>query len=327
MNVNTATRKVQERFAPLTGQPLAKEALTEIIVGGLEEEGFIAPTFIVGATGFGKTAVLDATRASLKDLYPSRKKIYYQSAKEMESADAFFEDCLVPHMHGQDATLVIDEFHEAPAGCQSIIRQAVEVTSARASKEIKRKDWTFLYEPNRHAIFLATNRIDKVDPAIVSRFERIDLESYTDEDIEQILFRGLQEHGYHFHENSLRILAECGRGNARDVIHWQNAVRRYLAIAGKMTLNKEDVRTILRRKRTLPLGVTRNELKTLLILEGHGGQQLAALAARNLCSSDEQKSNEKYLNARGLIRIDGVRYISDDGRAYLAELRKGKFIV
>ncbi len=144
--------------------------------------------------------------------------------------------------------------------------------------------------------------------------------------MEAIIFQGLENDGVTFNDNTLRAIAACNRGSARDVIHWLNAIRRYLARHDKKTINRGDVRSIIEKKECYPMGVSKNELRTLLLLEKDNGQQLQSLANKNLCAPDEQKANERYLMTRGLIKIDGVRYITKDGRDYLAQLRADGYI-
>ncbi len=322
----TPAKVIDGIFEPIIGQELAKTRLADILASPLVENGYMAPTLLIAPPGIGKTKILRACKAIVKSLLPDRRTLYFETGKEMGTPLGFFEQVLNPYVHGKEAVLFVDEFHEAPGPIQSIVRSMVEITTNREPKTIRKGDYEVTVNPLSHGFFLATNKIDSLDPALVSRFERIDLSMYSDVEMEGILFQGLQDENISFFDNTLRKIAQCNRGSARDVVHWINAIRRHLALRGKKSINKVDVAEIIRKRETYPCGVSMNELNTLLLLEKHGEQQMKELAAKNLCSPTEQNANEKYLLQRGYMTIDGKRYLTQAGREYLASLREDKFI-
>lgn len=325
MTLTNANSIIDNHFRSIVGQGIAKARLRDILLAGVQENGFLAPTLLIAPPGLGKTRLLAALQAAAKEIF-KRKHAFFPSGKEMGSVASIFEDVLVPHFHAQPAIMFADEFHEAAKPVHGLVRSMVEVTAKREPKEVTRGALSVTVNPRLHGFFLATNRVDELDPALLSRFERIDLALYTDEEMEEILFDVLIEEKITFHENTLRRIAECNRGNARDVIHWSNAVRRHLSIAGKTTVNKADVAEIIRKREAFPLGVTRNELATLLHLEKFGELQMKELAARNLCAPAEQNANERYLLQKGFLTIEVKRKLTQAGREYLRELRDEKFI-
>lgn len=317
--------RIHTHFNGIIGQTVAKSRLEGIIAGAAVEKGFMAPTALLAPPGSGKTKILEAAKVATRTVL-NRKVISFESGAEMGSPTVFFEDVLVPHVHDKDVMMIVDEFHEAHKGVQNIIRSMVEISTARQVKTITRGDMTVDVHPNRFSLLIATNEVDKISAPLMSRLERIDLALYSDEDMEQILFQGLTDSKIAFHDNTLRSLAECNRGSARDVVKWVNAVRRHVAIAGKPTVNKQDCAEIIRERECFPRGVTKAELSTLLSLEKSGDLQLKELAARHLCSSVEQMSAETYLLQKGFLTILGKRHITYDGREYLAALRRDGFI-
>lgn len=317
--------RIHTHFHGIIGQTVAKSRLEGIIAGAAMEKGFMAPAVILAPPGLGKTKMLEAAKAATRGVL-NRKVLSFASGSEMGSPTVFFEDVLVPHVHDKDVMMVVDEFHEAHKGVQNIIRSMVEISTARHVKTVSRGDMTVDVHPNRFSLLIATNKVDTIDSALMSRLERIDLALYSDEEMEKILFQGLGESGITFNDNTLRSLAECNRGSARDVVKWANAVRRHVAIAGKMTVNKQDCKEIIREREHFPRGVTKNELSTLLSLEKAGDLQLKELAARHLCSSAEQMANENYLLQKGFLTIIGKRHLPHAGREYLATLRADGFI-
>lgn len=320
MNFNTL---FTEHFKGVVGQTIPKMKLAKGVYGAKLEDGFMSPVLLIAPPGIGKTRLLKCARALFKAVWgDDRKAIWCPSGEELGTPATFFEDVLMKHIEGEDACFFIDEFHKTPRAIQSIFRSMIEITATRESKSIRHGEYEVTINPKRHGFIFATNEIDKLDSALVSRCRRIDLSLYSDEEMEEILFQELKEDGIHFYPNTLRAIAECNRGTARNVIHWIDSVRQHLAFEGKKSLNKGDVTSIIRESETFPLGVSKIELSTLLILEKFGRQKLKDLAAKNICDSDVQNSNEKFLLQRGLMRIDGERELTAEGIAYLARLRE-----
>lgn len=323
---NTLSR-IQSHFQPIIGQHTAKLRLQKIIAGIEVEQGFMTPTAIFAPPGLGKTLLLSAARKAVKEV-SGRKVIYFSSGCELGTPTTIFEDVLTPHVDDKEVFMVVDEFHEAPLKVQEIIRSMIEITTARSSKEIQSRngEHNVVINPNKFSLLIATNEHDKVIPALMSRLERIDLALYSDEEMEEILFAGLKDDGIRFNDNTLRQLAECNRGSARDIVKWVNCVRLHLALLGKKSVNREDVAAIIKDRETFPQGVTRSELATLLNLAKHGDLQLKELAAKHLCSAAEQIARERYLLQCGFMTIDGKRHLTKDGREYLQTLRDSGFL-
>lgn len=321
---------IKKRFEGVVGQDNAKQRLHDIILGPVYENGFMSPTLLAAPTGCGKSHLLEATKLALKDINPKRKVVWMEDGEEAGTPRSFFEDILIPYFRDKDAVLIIDEFHKVPYPIRELLRTMIPIRVDRRAVDVRRGDLSVTIDPLHHGFIFATNKVDAIDQALMDRLERIDLSLFTDEEMEKIFFNALAVDNINFHPSTLRKIAECNRGNARDLVKWSNAIRRWVAIHHhgdkKKTINRENVAEIIRIMEKYPLGVSANELSTMLALERFGPLKLKELAARNLCSSKEQNSNEKYLLNRGLITIDGERILTADGRAYLGELRKDKYI-
>ncbi len=316
-----------KHFGPIVGQEIPKTRIAKGIFGTTLEGGYMSPILLVAPPGVGKTRILTAAQALYKDIWgDARASISCTSGEELGSRDKFFEKVLVEHVEGKAACFFVDEFHKTQKPVQSLFRSMIEITEKRNAKTVQNGDLSVTICPKKHGFMFATDQVDKLDPALISRCKRIDLSPYCDADMETILFNSLEGDKIQFHPNTLRMIAECNRGTARNVVHWIDSIRQYLAFAGKRSLNREDTAAIIRESETFTLGVTKNELAILLHLEKNGPMKLKELSAQTGASSEAQDANERYLLQRGLLRISTKRELTPDGAAYLVQLRKDRMI-
>jgi Holliday junction resolvasome RuvABC ATP-dependent DNA helicase subunit len=327
MSRDEARALATNAFSRIIGCEKIVEALILSLVAA-SQDGYFKPLALIGAPGYGKSYIINALKDAIRAVL-GRRRISFETGRECGTRITFTEQTLIEGLQGGELSgvVIIDEVHEAVADVRNIVRTCIQPDSARLPYSfVPAKDYQFTFNPLKHSFVIGTNKVDKLDPALLSRFERKDLPGYSDDEMERILHRALADSGYTFNENTLRIIAECNRGSARDIQHWQDAVRSHLVDANKKTINREDVRAIIKRRETYPLGVTANELRTLLLLEKEGDMQLKRLAAMNGIASKEQNANELYLLQRGLIEIDGRRHILPAGLEYLRDLRRHKFV-
>lgn len=335
MNENTVTleeaeRLIDEEFGSIVGQTQAKRQIKSILMGAVAENGYCANCILAASVGYGKSRFLRAIHSLAKSVL-GRKRIYFESGAETGSPASFFEETLIPFVHQCDSILFIDECHASPTPVKNILRDLIDPNIKRTTKVVRYRDGEVEFNPFRNAMFLASNKVDELDSALLSRLEMIQLIPYADLEMEEILWQGLAEDNIIFNEQTLKSIAECNRGSARDSVLWINAIRRHVALKGvgangQKTINKKDCADIIRSRQTLPRGVTLTELNTLVILEKYGPQQLRELAAKNQCSSSEQVIYERHLKMHNFIRVEVKRELTIQGREFLAELRVENFI-
>jgi len=311
-------------FQDTIGQEAAITKLVDLWGGHYYDGGHVPAHLVTAPAGLGKTHLLEIVRKMSREL--GRKPIFTISGRELGTRRDFGE-LLVREMQDKSATLIVDEFHEAEKGVQNAFRSMIEVTASRKPRDVKfTDDIIFTFRPEIHTVVLGTNRLDLVDEPFRTRLEIIELSPYSDEEIEAILVQMLKGSGLRFVDGTLRMIAECNRGNARDIISWGKSVRRRIAQLGKNNVEISDVLTILKIKDVLPKGLNKNELAILLALERCGDLQKQELAARCGCTSSEIEAHEKYLWRREFVRNDGKRKITQAGRDYLGELRRTGFL-
>ena len=331
MTLAEVKRIIKTECDKIRGQTHVKAAIYNCIVAAFMAGGFHEPILLVAPPGVGKSRILELWNALFRACL-GRRVLKFSRGEETGTKNSFIEDVLVPHFHDKPAVLSIDEAHEMNAKNKAIIRSLLEPRADRRPNTVRfHSDYECTFDPNKQTIILATNQIDKLDDALISRCRRIDLSLYSDEEMMGILTDGLTAQAgmpnITFADNTLKTIAACNRGTARDLIHWINAIRNRCTLTGKNSINKADAKLIIESRECYPLGVTANELKTLLYLESKGELQLKELAALNIINVKEQNANEKYLLQRRLIGIDSKRRLTTEGREYLADLRKHKYSI
>jgi Holliday junction resolvasome RuvABC ATP-dependent DNA helicase subunit len=328
--IDAARQIIRKRFSKIIGQSSLKERLEEILLGAVGQKGYLPSIGIFAAPGLGKTKVLKIVQDCIIDLRTEgllEKKIhYFERGLDVGGIQSFFVDLLCKEVHDKDAIVSIDEAQELQEEHLHTIRTCLEITVARQPKLVRRFDKEILFDPSRHSFILGTNEWQKMCPALRSRLNKVYLEYYNDEELEQIMFLETKDLGIRFAESTLHSLAVLNRGNPRDIVNLLDDVRARVAIKGVNSINKEDVRHIIKARGIYPLGVTQLEMRTLLTLRKQGQAQLQFLAASNQVDSKEQKEAEKYLLQRGLVKVEGFRKLTSEGRKYLADLREDGYI-
>jgi Holliday junction resolvasome RuvABC ATP-dependent DNA helicase subunit len=314
----------KKTFAKAEGQENAKARLTQNILSALVD-GYLVPILFIATYGLGKTLLLKLYASCIRQVL-GREILGFASGADLGTRITFAEDVLIQKFHDKDAVIIVDEIQEARKPVIGLMRSMINPESNRSPVTVRvYGDAEVTADPKRNSFVFATNKIDELDVAFVSRLERIDLAMLTDENMMAIIDRILHDAGITFHDTSKRIIAECNRGTARDVVKWTNAVRQFCAVNAKKTFSIDNAREVIKMRETYPLGVTANELKTLLHLEARGSLKLKELAGLNIVSPKEQNSNETYLLQRGLMAIKNERELTSIGEAYLKELRKHRF--
>jgi Holliday junction DNA helicase RuvB len=328
MNLKKLEVKIDAIFDPIVGQDRAKAKLKHWALAAAASDGYMKPLLLIGEPGRGKTRFIQAIIEVLKVATPDKKDNIHLCKRGalMGGSKAFIHDIAIKKIHDQHGALIVDEFHEAPLLTACVLRDMMQPDIKRSKVIFKDGDYEIVVDPKKFVFCLATNKLNKIDPAFKTRVMVIDLEEYSDEQIGEILVRGAHENGLRFHEDSILPLAQTCRGSARDISDIVNDLVGLVAIKGKATVSKDDVRELIKIRSVFPQGLSYTEVRTLVHLAEAGPLQLQQLAARNGLNSKEQKMLEIHPFRRGLLTVESKRQLTAKGHEYLAYLKKHKFI-
>lgn len=316
-------------FDPIVEQNGPKIKIRHWIEGTLLANSPQEPILISGPLGVGKTRLLKAAGNIVKELFPARKDnmFFMEKGSHLGTPTAFMDDYATNAVHDRDGFLMVDEFGDTEKTTQMKLRDFFSPDIKGSIVEVKHGDAIVQVDPRRWTAAFATNEVDKVLPALMTRIKPVQLETYTEDGMATILFNGAEEIGLKFNEDSLRPLAAASRGTARDIVHILHDLQRIVAMKGKdaQWANKEDVDKLLKIRGMFPLGLNFKEVNTLVLLED-GPKQLQALAAQNGLDSAGQKLLDMYLMAKELLVVNSKRELTSLGREYVKEIRRRHFI-
>ena len=326
--INKLRKDIDNIFKDTIGQNAAKERIKHWALGAAASDGYMKPLFIGGEPGLGKTHIINAIVKILPVATPEKKGniIMVEKGSELGTFTSFMDEIVIKYISDRDGAIIVDEMHEAHPKTQNSIRAMIQPDVERKAVTFSHNDYPICVDPKKFTWVFASNEVDKFKRAFQSRVLSIDLQPYTAEEIAEMLVNMVEKNGLKFNEDSIMPLARTSRGTARDMVDMVNDLVKTIAIRGKTTISKEDVRDLLKVRDMLPEGLKRNELRTLLFLESDGPLQLQQIACRNGLTSAEQKVHESYLFRQGFLTVDSRRELTAAGRAYLDDLRKHHFI-
>ena len=229
---------------------------------------------------------------------------------------------IVPHVVDKDATIFIDEAHNLKT---DVTQSLLTMLNPNPSNKN-----TFVYDDyacdidfSRQTFIFATSESHSIFAPLMDRLTRIDLESYTHDDLGKILAKSAPE--VKFRDGVLENISSVVRGNARQCVKMANDIRTYLCNKTEFGAKQwGDLRGILSIK---PLGLSPIEISLLRFMqERPDGSSLTNLAARSGLSREAvQRDYESYLQNLGLMEITAGkgRQLTPKGQDYL-KLLDGK---
>ena len=252
-----------------------------------------------------------------------KKKTFLEvNGSTLKTARQFVNGVLVPHVVDKDATIFIDEAHAMKAEVVTSL-----LTILNPNPEFKN---TYVYDDyacdidfRRQTFIFATSESHSIFGPLMDRLKRIDLQSYTQDNLAEIIMRSAPE--VQFSNEVLANMATVVRGNARQAVNMANEVRTLLhgkALPFGMT-EWQKLSSILSIK---PLGLSPIEIDLLNFMrERPDGSSLTNLAARSGLSREAvQRDYESYLQNLGLMEITAGkgRQLTAKGLEYLKDLEK-----
>lgn len=309
---------MQDYLAEFLGQERIKRKLN-FYIESYSKTGYIKPLFFCAARGLGKTSLMRLVAKNLKRENVDKPKPYIEiNGSSVKSVGGLIDSVLMPHVFNQEVTVGIDEAHHLPSiiinWLLNVIPGGNEIITRVFHSGIEYEfDWSKL------SLFIATTNPEKLFEAFKSRFDRIEIESYTSDVLIKILRRNCD--CISFFEDSESAVAEVCRGLPRQIVNLTKDIKQYCINENKDTFDLLDWSNLKNILGIRPLGLTTHEVELLRYLDTRGSQSLTSIASKlALDPSTVRRDVELFLLKNNLIHIDGKRAITHNGKELLKEV-------
>lgn len=260
-----------------------------------------------------KKPVLKSDGVSLK-----KKPLVPLNAASIPSFKWLAERVIVPHCLDKQSTVFIDE-------CSELKEEVASNLLSLLSPNVNNRNSILFEEMNldidfrNNTFIFATTNVEKMNQPLVDRLMRLDLESYTMDDLGKVVQRSAPN--VEFIEDVLSEIASVVRGNCRQAVKMASDIKSYLTTDNKFGKTKwTELKKILSIHK---YGLTQMEIDILKILRDKPeGSSLTNLSAKTgIARTALQKDYEMMLQRYSLmdIRQQG-RVITSKGIEYLKEM-------
>ena len=269
-----------------------------------------------GAKGAGKSAFAKAVARNLKNRDGSSRPILEVNCAVLKNLKSFVESIFIPFLsNNKGITVFLDESQNLPPDlaqalltiCNSDINPVRNLQYNDSNLEFNMESISFLY---------ATTETDRLFPPLKDRFEIVDFEPYTGDDLKKIVSinAGLTI----FEDGILDSIVRCVRGNARSCVKMAENITTYGQKVGRYAFGAKDWKELCYHLNILPHGLTSSEVMILNVLNARGPCSLNGLASvTGLSRSSIINDTERHLLLNNYIRIEGKRHITSEGQKVL----------
>ena len=322
-----------ELFPNVIGQNEAKNKIN-FYLNGYRHSRVMKNLMFAAQKGQGKSMLADETATELvlyddngkpvmkeDGVTPKKKNFHKLVGSGIKNIRSFITGVVAKYLVDKDVTLFIDEAH----GLRQDVTDALLVMLAPNPENRN----TFVYDDyhcdidfTRQTFLFATSESHAVFPPLMDRLTRIDLQSYTHEDLAKIIAKSVPE--VKFRDDVLEEISLVVRGNARFCVKMADDIRTFLC--NKTVFGRKEWNELSNILSIKPLGLNAIEIDLLnFMAQRPDGSSLTNLAARSGLSREAvQKDYESYLQNLGLMEITAGkgRQLTAQGLDYLKNLNK-----
>lgn len=314
----------------MVGQISVKKQLA-FYLRGYHATKVFPSTLICGQKGGGKSMMAVEIAKNLYEyddegniLYkadgitPKKKKLFEINASTIKNVAQFVNSILLPRQE-EKCTFFFDESSEIPKSVTMALLTLLNPNSTHINTLVH-DEYTLEINLKRHTFLFATSEPQAVFAPLRDRLVRYDLESYSNENLAQIIQKSTKEIDYE--DGVLIDIASTVRQNPRQAVKRANEIKSYL---GDNTFFGFVDWASLRDSLSINnLGLNRIEISLLKFMKAApNGSSLTNLSAKLGISREAiQRDYEHFLLCNSLMEITPGcgRQITSHGLKYLKDL-------
>jgi Holliday junction resolvasome RuvABC ATP-dependent DNA helicase subunit len=309
-STTTTSPEIPAPFAKIIGQSEAKKQLNFYLRS--HQQTRVMPFLLFqGARGCGKTALARETARNMYDLEGKRIPFVEVNLSTVKSLSAFVEYVYIPKMQNGPITVFLDECHNIPNDLSEAFLTLLN-SEEELIREVGEGDNRMVIDFRQVSIFFSTTDANELSKPLLDRLTVVDFHPYGEEEIGDIIERHCRE--IRLCPQIKPLLARSTRGNARSATLRAKDIIALAKQKSKLSFEHEDWLQLKSELSILPYGLNKDELQILTLLKQHGHCTLKELTGyTGLAANAISKGVELYLTKRGLMGIDGKRYIKPAG--------------
>jgi Holliday junction resolvasome RuvABC ATP-dependent DNA helicase subunit len=297
-------------FEELVGQEPVKRKLSFYLDAYQKTRTFPFLNFI-GARGLGKSKFATEFSKYVLDSNGVKKPLLAINSSSIKSGKQFFDQVFMPHVHDKEVIVFFDECHALPKDFIYSLLTILNVDKEGKIDYVAGEN-VYSFDFKKHHFIFATTESQELFIPLRDRLTAIEFADYSEDDLKKIYSQTLSH--INFEEDALDLLAQTSRGNARACVLRSNEIKIYHERYCNGVFTKDDAEKLFFILDILPHGLNRIEWQILNILRKNGSCSLSMLAAKTgLTRCSIQKDHELFLIRKGLINIDGLRHITNNG--------------
>lgn len=293
-----------------------------------------------GEAGLGKSMLIKAEKKaraiSIRARYNREPFIFeMRSPQEIRLNGSNFKDFLKACDEGDG--IEMDELHELDVSstvqlkmAKKILKDLLDGNQGPVRRSVLSDNFTICRDAEE--IFFATgtnypNQI-KDGPAIISRFGgETPLSLYSEDHLTQILLLMAKASNLRINEDTVALIARCGRGTARPMEHIVKHLNQVAIMSDKRTINRSEAFEAMRMLSLFPCGLSKREVCILTRSMG-GGTRLRDLSIIFAIETKAVNNSLSFLAANGFLSVKmGLCETTPRGAAYLDQLKREKFVI
>jgi Holliday junction resolvasome RuvABC ATP-dependent DNA helicase subunit len=307
----------EEYFKNIVGQASAKKKLG-FFIDNYKRTGKMKSVFLNAPKGCGKTTFARSIAATLKKHNPDKEYVELNCGG-IRNAKQFCESVLLSRVVDRDVTVLFDESHALKSDVQNLMLTMFNTGSEK--NRLAYDEFDFDIDFRRQTFLFATTEADKVDTPLKNRLEEIHLQTYTEQDLAQIIFLNIEKKNIIAEESTVADVASVVRQNAREAVKMADHIVDYMH--GKDDIfgdqQWQEMRSALD---ILPLGISPVELAVLREIRTSGTSLSDLTAATGMSKTAISGSAELFLRQNRLMYVGDKswRYLTQRGADLLKEV-------